>query len=113
MNKVIQRALEIVGSQKRLADICGVSQPAVHKWLNGGSVSPEKVTAIVNATGIQKKNLGLARHGLQCMVWTSERFSNRSKIQARFGGFFTTKFPTSPSTYQSAYSSRLISAHER
>ena len=51
MNKVIQRALEIVGSQKRLADICGVSQPAVHKWLNGGSVSPEKVTAIVNATG--------------------------------------------------------------
>ncbi|HDR2501984.1 TPA: helix-turn-helix domain-containing protein [Enterobacter roggenkampii] len=41
MNKVIQRALEIVGSQKRLADICGVSQPAVHKWLNGGSVSPE------------------------------------------------------------------------
>lgn len=35
MNKVIQRALEIVGSQKRLADICGVSQPAVHKWLNG------------------------------------------------------------------------------
>ncbi|HIC6752420.1 TPA: transcriptional regulator [Salmonella enterica subsp. enterica] len=51
MNKVIQRALEIVGSQKRLADICGVSQPAVHKWLNGGSVSPEKVTAIVKATG--------------------------------------------------------------
>lgn len=49
MNKVIQRALEIVGSQKRLADICGVSQPAVHKWLNGGSVSPEKVTAIVRA----------------------------------------------------------------
>ena len=41
MNKVIQRDLDIVGSQKRLADICGVSQPAVHKWLNGGSVSPE------------------------------------------------------------------------
>ena len=51
MNKVIQRALKIVGSQKRLAEICGVSQPAVHKWLNGGSVSAEKVTAIVNATG--------------------------------------------------------------
>lgn len=51
MNKVIQRALKIVGSQKRLAEVCGVSQPAVHKWLNGGFVSPEKVTAIVNATG--------------------------------------------------------------
>lgn len=55
MNKVIQRALRIVGSQKRLAEICGVSQPAVHKWLNGGSVSPEKVTAIVNATGGEVK----------------------------------------------------------
>jgi DNA-binding transcriptional regulator YdaS (Cro superfamily) len=51
MNLVIQRALSIVGSQKRLADECGVSQPAVHKWLNGGMVSPEKVKAIVTATG--------------------------------------------------------------
>ncbi|OVZ89915.1 transcriptional regulator [Yersinia frederiksenii] len=50
MNLVIQRVLSIVGSQKKLADICGVSQPAVHKWLNGGLVSPEKVSAIVNAT---------------------------------------------------------------
>lgn len=55
MNKVIQRALKIVGSQQRLADICGVSQPAVHKWLNGGLVSPEKVKAIVSATGGQVK----------------------------------------------------------
>ncbi|EJB9161157.1 helix-turn-helix domain-containing protein [Salmonella enterica] len=51
MNLVIQRALNIVGSQKRLADECGVTQPAVHKWLKGGMVSPEKVSAIVNATG--------------------------------------------------------------
>lgn len=56
MNKVIQRALNIVGSQQRLADICGVSQPAVHKWLNGGLVSPEKVKAIVSATGGQVKS---------------------------------------------------------
>lgn len=50
MNLVIHRVLQIVGSQKRLADICDVSQPAVHKWLNGGAVSPEKVNAIVKAT---------------------------------------------------------------
>lgn len=50
MNLVIQKALSIVGSQRKLADACGVSQPAVHKWLNGGLVSPEKVNAIVNAT---------------------------------------------------------------
>ena len=55
MNLVIQKALGIVGSQKRLADLCDVSQPAVHKWLNGGAVSPEKVSAIVNATGGQIK----------------------------------------------------------
>ncbi|WP_336747857.1 helix-turn-helix domain-containing protein [Pantoea vagans] len=53
MNLVIQKALSIVGSQKRLAEECGVSQPAVHKWLKGGMVSPEKVSAIVNATGGQ------------------------------------------------------------
>ncbi len=51
MNLVIKKALSIVGSQRKLADECGVSQPAVHKWLKGGMVSPEKVTAIVNATG--------------------------------------------------------------
>ena len=50
MNLVIQQALKIVGSQKRLAEICEVSQPAVHKWLHGGSVSPKKVNAIVKAT---------------------------------------------------------------
>lgn len=50
MNLVIQRALEIVGSQRKLAYECGVSQPAVHKWLKGGMVSPEYVLPIVNAT---------------------------------------------------------------
>lgn len=51
MNKVIQRALEIVGSQKRLADIAALARQWLRKWLYGGSVSPKKVTAIVNATG--------------------------------------------------------------
>lgn len=51
MNLVIQKALNIVGGQKKLADECGVTQPAVHKWLKGGRVSPEKVSSIVNATG--------------------------------------------------------------
>ncbi|AOM40205.1 transcriptional regulator [Xenorhabdus hominickii] len=50
MNLVIQRAVNIVGSQEKLAALCGVSQPAVHKWLRGGRVSPQRVFAIVNAT---------------------------------------------------------------
>ena len=55
MNKVIQRAVCAAGSQEKLAQLCGVSQPAVHKWLKGGLVSPERVQAIVNATDGQVK----------------------------------------------------------
>ncbi|HGJ5880229.1 MULTISPECIES: transcriptional regulator [Arsenophonus] len=50
MNLVIKKAISIVGGQKKLAKICGVSQPAVHKWLKGGKISPERVMTIVNAT---------------------------------------------------------------
>lgn len=50
MNKVIQRAVCAAGSQEKLARLCGVSQPAVHKWLKGGLVSPERVQVIVSAT---------------------------------------------------------------
>lgn len=35
-NKVIQRAVNIAGSQKKLADLCGVAQPTVWRWLHGG-----------------------------------------------------------------------------
>ncbi|OUE79109.1 MULTISPECIES: helix-turn-helix domain-containing protein [unclassified Citrobacter] len=55
MNLVICRALKIVGSQQRLADACGVSQPAVCKWLNGGAVSPKHVMSIVKATNGEVK----------------------------------------------------------
>lgn len=50
MNPVIKKAIEIAGTQEKLAKMCGVSQPAVHLWLKGGKVSPEKVMRIVNAT---------------------------------------------------------------
>ncbi|KMK17763.1 antirepressor [Pluralibacter gergoviae] len=52
MNPVIKTAINIVGSQKKLGDACGVSQQAVYKWLhNKAKVSPEHVNSIVNATG--------------------------------------------------------------
>ncbi|HGJ5892647.1 MAG TPA: transcriptional regulator [Arsenophonus apicola] len=50
MNLVIKKAIGIVGGQRKLAEICGVSQPAVHKWLKGEKISPERVMTIVNAT---------------------------------------------------------------
>ncbi|HFV6434998.1 TPA: YdaS family helix-turn-helix protein [Escherichia coli] len=37
-NQTIQLAISITGSQKRLADLCGVAQPTVWRWLHGGGI---------------------------------------------------------------------------
>ncbi|WP_086110848.1 transcriptional regulator [Xenorhabdus vietnamensis] len=50
MNLYIKRAIEIAGSQASLARACGVTQPAVHRWLNGNRVKADYVMAIVEAT---------------------------------------------------------------
>lgn len=51
MSEVIKKAVEALGSQAALARACGVSQPAVFRWLNGRRVKADYVMAIVNATG--------------------------------------------------------------
>ncbi|AGQ28781.1 Uncharacterized protein conserved in bacteria, prophage-related [Serratia entomophila] len=52
INQVIKTAIAIVGTQKKLAVACGVSQSAVQKWLHSkAKVAPENVKAIVLATG--------------------------------------------------------------
>lgn len=52
INETINRAIQMVGSQKKFALRVGVSQPNVWCWLhNKKRVSPEKVPAIVEATG--------------------------------------------------------------
>lgn len=52
MNTVIKTAIGIVGTQKSLAEACGVTQAAVQKWLHGKTkVAPENVKAVVQATG--------------------------------------------------------------
>jgi len=56
INKAIEKAISVAGSQKKLAVIVGVSQPNVWCWLHGKKkVSPEKVPAIVEATGGEVK----------------------------------------------------------
>ncbi|MES4611394.1 helix-turn-helix domain-containing protein [Ewingella sp. CoE-038-23] len=56
MNETINKAIQMVGSQKKLALRVGVSQPNVWCWLhNKKRVSPEKVPAIVEATDGQVK----------------------------------------------------------
>lgn len=49
-NKAIEKAIKIAGSQKKLADLCGASQPTVWRWLHGGGIENRYVKAIVNAT---------------------------------------------------------------
>ena len=49
-NKTIQRAIDIAGSQKKLADLCGVAQPTVWRWLHGGGIDACYVMKIVTAT---------------------------------------------------------------
>jgi DNA-binding transcriptional regulator YdaS (Cro superfamily) len=51
VNKAINKAISLLGSQKKLAECVGVSQPNVWCWLhNKKRVSPENVNAIVLAT---------------------------------------------------------------
>lgn len=49
-NKTIQQAIDIAGSQKKLADLCGVAQPTVWRWLHGGGIDARYVMKIVSAT---------------------------------------------------------------
>lgn len=50
-NKAIEKAIQILGSRQKLADICGVSRPAVAKWLRGsvpGSICAMKIEDATN-----------------------------------------------------------------
>lgn len=56
----LQAALDKAGSQVRLAEVCGVSQPTVWGWLNKGSgrIPGEYVLSI-------ERELGVSRHLLR------------------------------------------------
>ena len=47
----IQKAIEVCGSQEKLAARVGVSQVAVSKWLRGGDIDPRRAPLIEEATG--------------------------------------------------------------
>lgn len=53
VNKAINSAIEIVGSQQKLADACEVSQPTVWAWLHG-----KKKASAKNAIRIEKATSG-------------------------------------------------------
>ncbi|MFN3456487.1 MAG: transcriptional regulator [Novosphingobium sp.] len=56
--EALQSALARAGSQSELARICGVSQPAVWKWLQSSKRLPaEYVLRVENATGVSRHHL--------------------------------------------------------
>lgn len=54
VNKAIQLAIETLGSQKRLADACGVRQPSVWAWLH-----EKKKASAENAKSIEIATEGI------------------------------------------------------
>ncbi len=56
--EALEAALAKAKSQTALADICGVSQPAVWKWLKSSKRLPaEHVLAVEKATGVSRHHL--------------------------------------------------------
>ncbi|WP_075290723.1 transcriptional regulator [Histophilus somni] len=53
MNKNIEKAISICGSQENLAKACGVTQMAISKWLYGGGINAKYISLISKATGGQ------------------------------------------------------------
>jgi cro repressor len=50
LNQSIAKSIEILGSQNKLAEVCGVSHTAVNKWLKGGGISAVLAKRIEDAT---------------------------------------------------------------
>lgn len=49
----IKRAVAVAGNMSALARLCGVSAPAVRKWVHGGQISAENALRVQTATGGQ------------------------------------------------------------
>ncbi|HDR1413179.1 helix-turn-helix domain-containing protein [Pasteurella multocida] len=50
MNRSINKAIALLGGQSALARACGVSQPTVNKWVNGGNMDVKHIVSIIKAT---------------------------------------------------------------
>ncbi|WP_410679052.1 YdaS family helix-turn-helix protein [Avibacterium paragallinarum] len=49
-NKTILDIITIAGSQQKLADLCGVSQMTISKWLNGGGINARYIPLLARAS---------------------------------------------------------------
>lgn len=60
MNEFIKTAIDTVGSQKKLGELCGFTQQAVYKWLHGkAKIPPAICPSIEQATkgAVSRKDL--------------------------------------------------------
>jgi DNA-binding transcriptional regulator YdaS (Cro superfamily) len=76
----LETALERAGSQSALARLCGVSQPAVSKWVRGRKHLPaEHVLTVERATGV-------SRHLLRPDLYPAELPASLSAPEGLVGG---------------------------
>lgn len=63
----LQLALDKAGSQSRLAEVCGVSQPTVWGWINKGNARvPGEYVLLI------EKELDLSRHDVRPDLYPRE-----------------------------------------
>ena len=55
--EALRQAVERIGSQSALAQLVGVAQPTVWRWLKGQRIAAEHVLAVEDATGISRHDL--------------------------------------------------------
>lgn len=67
--EALKEALTRAGSQSALARICGVSQAAVWKWIDGGKCLPPQHALTV------ERETGVSRHALRPDMYPAEVFA--------------------------------------
>lgn len=50
MNQAVIKAVGIAGSQRKLAALCGVTQPTVWRWVHGSGIEIKHAFAIETVT---------------------------------------------------------------
>jgi DNA-binding transcriptional regulator YdaS (Cro superfamily) len=86
----LKTAVGIAGSQTAFAELCGVSQTAVWKWLDGGKHLPaEHVLKVEAATGV-------SRHELRPDIYPIETTSPAGTPAAALPGAGHCPPPTAP-----------------
>lgn len=78
ISAAVERAASILGSQKALADLLGVSPQAVWAWIHRGSIPPTYCVAIEKATDGEVSRNVLRPDDFH-LIWPEYKASRRSK----------------------------------